>query len=479
MALLKREDMDEFQVAAYLFLERVGSSALWIDMGLGKTVVLLTRISDKIFSYDWTRALVVAPPLVASDTWPTEIKTWEHTRHLTCQQLEGETADMRKQLKNEIDIDVISVHKLQRLAAAFKKGDPVPWDVIVLDEASMFRSKTSKRWTAAIKLAWSKALRGRNGVYDAERRVEVVELTGTPAPNGLHQVWAQIAIIDGGKRLGWTYTGFLKKYFETSQYSRKIVPRAFAMKAITRECADIAYTLREEDYVKLPPLRPVIVPIILPPTVMAAYLKFERTSVHKWAEGDTAIRALSEGALYGKLLQFACGRVYVGDEEKTWVDVHDCKINRVKEMIEFSDGKPILIARTWQHSKERLHKAIPGLRSIKTPSDIKDWNAGKIEFAECHPASIGHGTNIQHGGSYLVWYDHTPDLELFMQLRKRLHRRGQKADYVTMALLTAIGTIEEDLNRDLVRKELTQDQLREPMRRRIEDIQRELQHVRS
>lgn len=471
--------MDEFQLAALLFTQQVGSVALWIDMGLGKTVVVLTHISDKMFSFEWNRALVVAPPLVASDTWPTEIDTWEHTRHLTCQQLEGETADMRELLKNLVDIDVISVHKLQRLAAVFKKGEPVPWDVIVLDEASMFRNKTSKRWRAAIKLAWSKALRGLNGVYDAERRVDVIELTGTPSPNGLQQVWAQIAIMDAGKRLGWTYTGFLKKFFDISEYSRKPVAKSFAMKAITRACSDIAYTLREEDYVKLPPLRSVIVPIVLPPHVLEAYKKFERTSVHKWAEGDKAIRALSEGALYGKLLQFACGRVYVGDEEKTWVDVHDCKINRIKEMIEFSDGKPILIARTWQHSQHRLRSSIPGLRSIKTRSDIKDWNDGKIQFAECHPASIGHGTNIQHGGSYLVWYDQTPDLELFLQLRKRLHRRGQKADYVTMAMLTAIGTIEEDLNRELVRKENDQDQLREPMRRRLEDIQRELRNVRA
>lgn len=465
--LLKRSDLDEFQVAAGLFLEKVGSCALWIDMGLGKTVVVLTHVSDKVFSGNWNRVLVVGPPLVISDTWSTEVKSWEHTRWLDYQELDGDSEHMRAQLQRPCEVDGISVHKLGRLAALFKRGDTVPWDAIVFDESSMFRNKTSKRWKYGVRLTWGQPN-------------DVIELTGTPSPNGLHQVWSQIAMIDGGERLGLTYKKFLFRWFKQEFMGRKVVPKSHALASITKKLADIVYTLREEDYVKLPPLRSTPIPIILPSDVMARYQEFERTSVLKWGkESDPKIRALSEGALYGKLLQFACGRVYTGEDDKSFVDVHNKKIERLKEVVEFSDGTPILIARTWQHSRDRLRDEFPGIRSIKTKRDIDAWNAGDIELAETHPASIGHGTNIQRGGNNLIWYDHTPDLELYMQLRKRLHRRGQTKSHVNMMHLTAIGTIEEDLTRELVKKEITQDALREPMRRRVADVQRELANGRT
>lgn len=464
--LLKRSDLDEFQIAAGLFLERVGSCALWIDMGLGKTVVVLTHVSDKVFSGQWNRVLVVGPPLVISDTWSTEVKNWEHTRFLDYQELDGDSEHMRMQLQRPCEIDGISVHKLGRLAALFKRGDTVPWDAIVFDESSMFRNKTSKRWKHGVRLTWNQPN-------------DVIELTGTPSPNGLHQVWAQIAMIDGGERLGLTYKAFKFRWFKENFLGRKLVPKSHALASITKKLSDIVYTLREEDYVKLPPLRSTPVPIILPPDVMARYQEFERTSVLKWGEEqDPAVRALSEGALYGKLLQFACGRIYTDPDSKAFVDIHDKKIERLKEIVEFSDGSPILVARTWQHSRDRLRDEFPGIRSIKTKRDIDAWNAGDIEIAETHPASIGHGTNIQKGGNNLIWYDHTPDLELYMQLRKRLHRRGQTKSHVNMMHLTAVGTIEEDLTRELVKKEITQDALREPMRRRVADVQRELAHGR-
>lgn len=466
--LLKRSDLDEFQVAAGLFIERVGSCALWVDMGLGKTVVVLTHVSDKVFSGEWDRVLVIGPPLVVSDTWSTEVSNWEHTRWLGYQELDGDSANMRRQLQHPCEIDGISVHKLDRLARLFKRGDKVPWDAIVLDEASMFRSKTAKRWKHALRLSW-----GQDN--------DVIELTGTPSPNGLHQVWSQIALIDGGERLGLTYKKFIGRWFNQEFMARtKPKPKRHALDAITKKLSDIVYTLREEDYVKLPPLRSSTTPIVLPKDVMEKYRQFERTSVLKWgSEQDPKIRALSEGALYGKLLQFACGRVYTGDEDKSFVDVHDKKIERLKEIVEFSDGSPILVARTWQHSRDRLRDEFPGIRTIKTKRDIDAWNAGDMPLAETHPASIGHGTNIQAGGNNLIWYDHTPDLELYMQLRKRLHRRGQKAGHVNMIHLTAVGTIEEELTRELVKKEITQDALKEPMRRRIADIQRELKNGRT
>lgn len=462
-----RDELDDFQVAAGLFLERVGSCALWIDMGLGKTVVVLTHVSDKVFSGQWNRVLVVGPPLVVSDTWSTEVDTWEHTHWLDYQELDGTTDDMRAQLQRACDIDGISVHKLGRLAALFKRGDTVPWDAIVFDESSMFRNKTSKRWKYGVRLTWGQPN-------------DVIELTGTPSPNGLQQVWSQIAMIDGGERLGLTYKKFLFRFFKQTFMGRKVMPKTGALERITKLLGDIVYTLREEDYIKLPPLRTSIVPIILPPSVMEKYQQFEKTSVLSWGkENDPKIRALSEGALYGKLLQFACGRVYTGEEDKSFVDVHDRKIERIKECVEFSDGTPILIARTWQHSRDRLQDEFPGIRALKTAKDLAAWNAGDIPLAQTHPASIGHGTNIQKGGNNLIWYDHTPDLELFMQLRKRLHRRGQTASHVNMLMLTAIGTIEEDLTRELVKKEITQDALKEPMRRRVADVQRELANGRS
>lgn len=464
--LLERSLLDDFQLAAGLFLERVGSCALWVDMGLGKTVVVLTHVSDKVFSGEWSRVLVVGPPLVVSDTWPTEVDNWEHTHWLDFQELDGTPEHMRMQLQRPCEIDGISVHKLDRLASLFSTKQDVPWDAIIFDEASMFRNKSSKRWKHALKLSF-------------RADTDVIQLTGTPSPNGLHQVWAQMALMDGGERLFKSYNKFLAHFFNKEFMGRKITPKAYALKSITKRVADIVYTLREEDYIKLPPLVSYPVPIRLPKDVMEKYKEFERTSVLKWGqEQDPNIRALSEGALYGKLLQFACGRVYTGDEDKSFVDVHDRKIERMKEIVEFSDGTPILVARTWQHSKLRLRDAFPHIKSLKTKRDLDAWNAGDIELAETHPASIGHGTNIQKGGNNLIWYDHTPDLELYMQLRKRLHRRGQTASRVNMMHLTAIGTIEEDLTRELVRKEVTQDALREPMRRRVADVQRELKNGR-
>lgn len=465
--LLKRSDLDEFQVAAGLFLERVGSCALWIDMGLGKTVVVLTHVSDKVFSAEWSRVLVVGPPLVVSDTWSTEVQNWEHTRWLAYQELDGTPENMRAQLQRPCEIDGISVHKLDRLAPLFKRGDKVPWDAIVFDESSMFRNKTAKRWRHAIRLTW-----GQDN--------DVIQLTGTPSPNGLQQVWAQIAMIDGGERLGLTYKGFLFRFFKQTFMGRKVMPKSNTLSRITKLLGDIVYTLREEDYVKLPPLRSTQVPIILPPDVLRKYQDFERTSVLQWGkEDDPKVRALSEGALYGKLLQFACGRIYTDPDTKAYADIHDKKIERLKEIVEFSDGSPILVARTWQHSRDRLRDEFPGIRSMKTQRDLDDWKAGRIQIAETHPASIGHGTNIQSGGHNLIWYDHTPDLELYMQLRKRLHRRGQTASHVNMMHLTAVGTIEEDLTRQLAKKEITQDALREPMRRRVADVQRELANGRT
>lgn len=465
--LLTVDDLDDFQRAALLFVKRAGRCALWVDMGLGKTIIVLTHISDQIFSGRWNRALVIGPPLVVSDTWSTEVKNWAHTRWLDYQELTGDSANMREQLKRPVDIDGISVHKLDRLAALFKRGDKVPWDVVVIDEASMFRNKAAKRWKHVVRLTWGQP-------------TDVIELTGTPSPNGLHQVWAQIAILDGGQRLEPTYKKFLFRYFKQEFMGRKVIPKSHAMASITKKLSDIVYTLREEDYVKLPPLRSTTVPVILPPEVMRQYEEFERTSVLKWgSQEDPNIRALSEGALYGKLLQFACGRVYTGDDDKSFVDVHDKKIERLKEIVEFSDGTPILVARTWQHSRDRLRDEFPGIKTIKTKRDIDAWNAGDIQIAETHPASIGHGTNIQYGGNNIIWYDHTPDLELYMQLRKRLHRRGQKKSHVNMIHLTAVGTIEEDLTRELVKKEITQDALKEPMRRRVADVQRELANGRT
>lgn len=465
--LLKRSELDDFQVAAGLFLERVGSCALWIDMGLGKTVVVLTHISDRVFSGDWGRVLVVGPPLVVSDTWSTEVGKWEHTRLLDYQELDGTPEDMRAQLQRPCEIDGISVYKLDRLASLFKPGEKVPWDAVVLDEASMYRNKTSKRWKHAVRLT-------------ARQQNDVIQLTGTPSPNGLQQVWAQIALLDGGERLGWTYKKFLFRFFKQEFMGRKVFAKTGALERISKLVSDIVYTLREEDYVKLPPLRSTSIPVILPPDVLARYQEFERTSVLEWgSEEDRAVRALSEGALYGKLLQFACGRIYTDPDTKEFIDIHDRKIERMKEIVEFSDGSPILVARTWKHSADRLREVFPGIRSIKTKRDIDAWNAGDIEIAQAHPANIGHGTNVQKGGNNMVWYDYTPDLELYMQLRKRLHRRGQTRSHVNMMHLTAIGTMEEGMMHVLAGKEFTQDQLREPMRRRVADVQREIANGRT
>lgn len=458
-----KSEMDDYQIAAGEFLDRVPRCALWIDMGLGKTIIVLTKIVDWTFSFQHRKTLVVSKPKIVRKTWPDEIKEWEHTRHLTCQVLDGTPQEMWKQIQLGADIDLISAHQLRKLAVIFRKAKTLPWDAIVIDESSMFRNPDSKRWKF---LYWF-----------CMKVKRVIEMTGTPAPNGLQQTWAQIALLDDGERLGYTYGGFLERYFDSDPYSHKTEPKKFANDRIKEKIADICYTLRDKDHGSLPPVLSRVVWVDIGDKARKLYERMERDAIIKFDDQPHTIKAMNAGALYGKLLELANGAMYHyredKTEKKTWSVFHDAKLDELEELLDITFGSPVFVGYNYEHDRDRMLARFPHARVIKTNKDQDDWNDGKIELAIAHPASVGFGLNLQRGGHIVTWFGLPLDLEQYLQFIKRLNRRGQE-NRVIVNHLIARGTAEEDAWRSLQKKEVTQDDLMDAMRRRVQDILREL-----
>lgn len=441
----------DYQQYAIDFIKNNEVAAVLLDMGLGKTSITLTAVNDLIFdSFEVSKVLVIAPLRVARDTWPAEIKKWDHLKHLRYSVAVGSESERLAALRKEADIYLINRENVDWLVNKSKVS--FNFDMVVIDELSSFKNHQSKRFKSLLK------------VRPFIKRI--VGLTGTPSSNGLMDLWAQFRILDMGKRLGRYITHYRSAYFLPDKRSADRIftykPADGAEQMIYDRISDITISMKSADYLKLPECIINEVPVFMDTKEKAIYETFKEDMVAKIK--DEEIDAANAAVLSGKLLQMANGCIY--DEDKKAIKIHDRKLDALEDLIESANGKPLLVAYWFQHDLARIKERFP-VREIKTSKDIEDWNKGKIPLAVIHPASAGHGLNLQSGGSTLVWFGLTWSLELYQQCNARLHRQGQ-TDTVVIHHIIAKGTIDEDVMAALQRKEKIQNALINAVKAKLE-----------
>ena len=448
----------DYQKYAIQKIIKTPNIGLMLDMGMGKTVITLTAINYLLSnSQEINRVLVVAPKRVAETTWQDEVKKWAHLSDLKVVSVTGNSEKRAKTLKELADIYTINRENIPWLVLYM--GRKWCFDMVVIDESSSFKNHQSKRFKAL------KAVRARI--------LRMVELTGTPAPNGLMDLWAQLYLLDGGERLGKTIGRYRMRYFRPGYGSGYVVynwnPIEGAQSLIQEKISDICISMKSEDYVKLPPLIYNTVTVHLPRKALLSYQKLERDFILSIT--DTDLVANSAAALSGKLLQLANGACYTEqlDGTKKVVEIHKAKIEALADIAESNEHRSLLIFYWFKHDLERLKNAFPDARTLDTIDDIRDWNAGKIEMLVAHPASAGHGLNLQYGGNIIVWFGLSWSLELYQQANKRLHRSGQKHSVIVHHLV-AKGTIDEQVMCALDKKKATQDDILNAIKARIKAI---------
>jgi SNF2 family DNA or RNA helicase len=431
------------------------AAGLFLEMGLGKTVITLTAVDQLMHDYfDISRVLVIAPLRVAEDTWIREASKWDHLKHLRISRVLGPAADRIQALKQSADIYVINRENVPWLVDFYEKQE-WPFDMIIIDELSSFKSPSAKRF---------KKLRK---VRPYAKRV--VGLTGTPAPNGLIDLWSQVYILDKGERLGKTMGAYKDEYFKPGRMdrSRHIVyewtPRAGAEDEIYSRLSDICVSMSAKDWLDLPERIDRMVPVVLSREHQERYEQLERDLILE-ISGEEVVTAGSAAAVTGKLQQFAQGAIYT--EGQGWAEIHDAKLQAMDDLIEEANGKPVLVFYWYKHDLERLQKRYPKARTLDSAKDIEAWNKGKIEILLAHPASAGHGLNLQAGGSTIIWFGLTWSLELYQQANARLHRQGQERGVIVHHLV-AEGTVDEDIMAALSGKADGQNALMEAVKARI------------
>lgn len=428
---------------------------LFLDMGLGKTVITLDAINT--LRYDrWAvqRVLIIAPKKVAEGTWTKEAQKWEHLRHLRISAVLGSQQKRLRALATPADIYVINRDNVAWLVDYFKNA--WPFDMVVLDESSSFKNSQSKRFKA-LKLVRSRINR-------------LVELTGTPASNGLIDLWAQIYLLDGGARLGRTLGQYRERFFDPDKRSRTQIfsytPKDGSMEYIQQAIGDICVSMKAEDYLNLPDRMFDDVPVVLDDKARKAYRQLERDQLLELDEGQ--ITAASAGVLTGKLLQLCNGAVY--DSEKRPLAIHNCKVEAFLEVLEQLNGQHCLVFYNFQHDRDRLLAALEPLglrvRVYQNAADEDAWNAGEIDVLLAHPASCAYGLNLQNGGHHIVWFGLTWSLEQYEQANKRLHRQGQRHPVIVHHLVVQ-GGMDEDVIDSLRAKGDTQEALMDALKARI------------
>lgn len=433
---------------------------LYIDMGLGKTVTTLSAVKDLKYNRLLVRKiLVIAPKKVAESTWSKEKDKWDHTKMLRVSKVLGSTAKRIQALNTPADLYIINRENVVWLVDYYRNA--WPFDMVVIDESSSFKNHKSKRF---------KALASISGKID-----RLVELTGTPSPNGLEDLWAQVYLLDGGERLEKRYSQFRERYFNPGDRGQNIIynykPKLGSEQAILDKISDICITMKSEDYLQLPDLIEDVIHVELDQKARKAYDELERQMVLALPEEEDEISVTSAAALSNKLLQLANGAVY--DENHTMHSVHDCKIEAFMELVESLNGKPALVFYNFQHDKDRIKAALEktGLRvrELKTPQDENDWNAGQIDILLAHPASCAYGLNLQQGGNHVIWFGLTWNYELYSQANKRLHRQGQ-TEKVIVHHLVCNDTRDEDVMEAISRKDDVQNWVMESLKARIRKI---------
>lgn len=409
---------------------------------------------------------MIAPKKVAEGTWTKEAAKWDHTKMLRVSPVLGSQTKRIKALNTPADIYITNRENVVWLVDYYRNA--WPFDMVVVDESSSFKSHSAKRFKALASVG--------------ERIERMVELTGTPSPNGLDDLWAQVFLLDGGERLGKRYTHFRERYFQPDKrgadgmvYSYEAKPGS--EEGILEKISDICISMKAEDYLQLPDITYHEVPVELDAKALKSYCELEREMVLQLPEDGEDISVTSAAALSNKLLQLANGAIY--DEDRQVHEVHGCKLEAFTELIESLQGKPALVFYNYQHDRTRLLEALKktGLRvrELKTPQDEDDWNARRIDILLTHPASSAYGLNLQQGGNHVIWFGLTWNYELYTQANKRLHRQGQQ-EKVIIHHLVCSGTRDEDVMQALQRKDDAQNWVMESLKariRRIKDYVRE------
>ena len=440
----------EYQTYATNFILEHPVAAVLLEMGLGKSVITLTAIYELMLNrFEIQKVLVIAPLRVARDTWPAEIEKWEHLAGLTYSVAIGTEEERLAALRRPAHLYLINRENVDWLIT--KSGIPFDFDMVVIDELSSFKSHAAKRFKSLLK------------VRPTVKRM--VGLTGTPSSNGLMDLWAEFRILDMGQRLGRYITHYRNNFFVPDKRNQQMIfsykPRAGAEDAIYKLISDITISMKSADFLKMPECIINEVPVALSEKEWSVYQTLKEDMVVDLK--DEEIDAVNAAALSGKLLQMANGAVY--NEEKEVIHIHDRKLDALEDLIEGANGKPVLVAYWYNHDLQRIKERF-SVREIKTSQDIKDWNNGDIPVAVIHPASAGHGLNIQFGGSTIIWFGLTWSLELYQQTNARLWRQGQKSTVVIHHII-AKDTIDEDVMKALRKKEKIQSALIDSVKARI------------
>ena len=443
-----------YQAYAIDYIETHPVAAVLLDMGLGKTVISLTAIADLLFDrFEAHRILVIAPLRVARDTWPAEIKKWQHLKHLTYAVAVGTVKERKAALMAGADITIINRENLGWLIDS--SGFDFDYDMVIVDELSSFKNHKSKRFQSLMKVR--------------PKMKRIVGLTGTPSSNGLMDLWAEFKLLDFGERLGRFITQYRNNYFIPDKRNGEIIysykPMPYAEDAIYRKISDITISMKSTDHLQMPELIASQYEVQLSEDEEQLYEELKSDFILGLPEGE--ITAANAASLTGKLSQLANGAIY--DDEGNIIEFHDRKLDALEDIIESANGKPLPVAYWFKHDLQRIKNHF-NVREIKTSKDIIDWNNGNISVAVIHPASAGHGLNLQLGGSTLIWFGLTWSLELYQQTNARLWRQGQTSGTVVIEHIITKGTIDERILKALSLKEVTQNALIDAVKAQVGGI---------
>lgn len=442
----------EYQTHCTQFILENTSAGLFLDMGLGKSVITLTALVDLLHDrFEVSKVLVIAPLRVAGTTWLDEVRKWDHLKDLTLSMVLGSVKERTMALYKKADIYTINRENVPWLVDFYKND--WPFDMVIIDELSSFKSPSAKRFKALKKVR--------------HKIKRIVGLTGTPAPNGLLDIWSQIYLLDGGERLGRTFSGYRGRYFHPQKYINGGIPTDYALNddaedKIYDRISDICISMKALEYLKMPEIIFNKIEVALSEKEMSLYRKLERDLLLPLEESD--VDAANAAVLSNKLLQMSGGAVY--DEYGDVQHIHDRKLEALEDLVEAANGKPVLIYYGFRHEKDRIKKRFEA-EEINTSGDIAKWNKCEMAIALCHPASAGHGLNLQSGGCTIIWFGVTWSLELYQQANARLWRQGQKQTVIINHILTR-QTIDERVMLALDNKDTGQKALIEAVKARME-----------
>ena len=437
--MLTQNDLHHYQHKAINFIKSKPKCALFLEMGLGKTVSTLTAISQ---IPEATKVLIIAPKRVALTTWPKEIGSWQHLQDLSYTVILGTPEQRGRKLNENARTHIISRDNICWLVDYF--GVDWPYNVIVLDESASVKNPASKRFKALRKVA--------------PLTERIVLLTGTPASNGLLDLWSQLYLIDGGKRLGKTYDQFKLRYFSSDYHGYTWTPYNYSQAAITSKIADVCLSMQAEDYLKLPKMIYRVYRFALNKSTRKKYDAFKRQFFLEF--GDKELTVVNAAVLVNKLIQFCNGAVYL--EDKSYEVLHDDKLNILEDLVESANGEPLLVAYHYQSDKERILKRFPEAVALNA-DNIAEWNRREIPLMLAHPASCGHGLNLQQGGHHLVWFGLNWSLEHYQQMNARLYRQGQQ-QAVIVHHIVAEDSADELVMQALKDKDFTQNAIIEALK---------------